>query len=332
MEPFKSNENDSFSTLNRTDLRELLIYLSKYYITYRETIGLPDYITFGTEIEYEQESSDTIYKISKFMNRNYKLWEVKSDDSLKDGGDELASPILTDERSVWTDLKNICDYLKSEGCKADKYAGAHIHYGAMILENDFTKWKDFIKLYVPYEHILYRFAYGEMTSFRKDGYHFAYPTMDILKEIYNEYKKRSFSEFIRTFKSYDKYNGVNLVIREVGKKTIGPKDTIEFRNPNGTINPIVWQNNINAYGKLLKAIREEKLDRGFLTYKFERSSKSYKEIKFLYNEIDLKNVLEFVDLIFDNNLDKLNFLRQYIGDFRGMYEVERNVYKRKFTR
>lgn len=74
------------------------------------------------------------------------------------------------------------------------------------------------------------------------------------------------------------------------------------------------------------------MDRGFLTYKFERSSKSYKEIKFLYNEIDLKNVLEFVDLIFDNNLDKLNFLRQYIGDFRGMYEVERNVYKRKFTR
>ena len=53
---------------------------------------------------------------------------------------------------------------------------------------------------------------------------------------------------------------------------------------------------------------------------------------YLYNEINLKDVLEFVDLIFDNNLDKLNFLRQYIGDFRGMYEVERNVYKRKFTR
>ena len=332
MEPFKSDGNDSFSTLNRTDLRELLIYLSKYFITYRETLELPDYITFGTEIEFEQGSSDTLYEISKFMNRNYKSWEVKSDNSLEDGGDELASPILTDEKSVWIDLKNICEYLKSKGCKADKYAGAHIHYGAMILENDFTKWKDFIKLYVPYEHILYRFAYGEMTSFRKDGYHFAYPTMDILKEIYNEYKKRSFSEFIRTFKSYDKYNGVNLVIREVGKKTIGPKDTIEFRNPNGTINPIVWQNNINAYGKLLKAIREETLDIKFLNYKFKHSTNSYKEIKFLYNEIDLKNVLEFVDLIFDNNLDKLNFLRQYLGNFKGGYEDEEHVYKKCFTK
>lgn len=332
MELFKSDGNDTFSTLNRTDLRELLIYLSKYYITYRETIGLPDYITFGTEIEFEQGSSNALYEISRFMNRNYKSWEVKSDNSLADGGDELASPILTDEKSVWTDLKNICDYLKSKECKADKYAGAHIHYGAMILGNDFSKWKDFIKLYVPYEHILYRFAYGEMTSFRKEGYHYAYPTMDILKEIYNEYKKRSFSEFIRSFKFYDKYNGVNLVIREVGKNPIGSKDTIEFRNPNGTINPIVWQNNINAYGKLLKAIREEKLDRGFLNYKFERSKKSYKEIKFLYNEIDLKNVLEFVDLIFDNNLDKLNFLRQYLGNFKGGYEDEEHAYKKCFTK
>lgn len=53
MELFKSDGNDSFSTLNRTDLRELLIYLSKYFITYRETLELPDYITFGTEIEFE---------------------------------------------------------------------------------------------------------------------------------------------------------------------------------------------------------------------------------------------------------------------------------------
>lgn len=332
MELFKIDENDSFSALNGIDLRELLIYLSKYYITYRETIGLPDYITFGTEIEYEHESKDTLIEISKFMRQNYKSWEVKSDGSLKAGGDEMASPILTDEKSVWIDLKNICDYLKSEGCKADKYAGAHIHYGAMILGNDYNKWKDFIKLYVSYEHILYRFAYGEMTSFRMKGYKYAYPAIDILKKVYNKRKKCCFREFITSFKSYQKYFGVNLAIRDVGKDIIGPNDTVEFRNPNGTINPIVWQNNINAYGKLLKAIREETLDRRFLDYKFKHSTNSYKEIKFLYNEIDLKNVLEFVDLIFDNNLDKLNFLRQYIGDFNGGYEDEEYAYKKTFTK
>ena len=34
-----------------------------------------------------------------------------------------------------------------------------------------------------------------------------------------------------------------------------------------------------------------------------------------YNEINLKKAIELGDLIFDNNLDKVYFLRQYIKSF-----------------
>ena len=35
-----------------------------------------------------------------------------------------------------------------------------------------------------------------------------------------------------------------------------------------------------------------------------------------YKEIDLTGSLELADLIFDNNLDKINFLKQYLKDMR----------------
>ena len=35
-----------------------------------------------------------------------------------------------------------------------------------------------------------------------------------------------------------------------------------------------------------------------------------------YNILDIDGALELVDLVFDNNLDKLYFLRQYLKDLR----------------
>ena len=40
----------------------------------------------------------------------------------------------------------------------------------------------------------------------------------------------------------------------------------------------------------------------------------------LYKEIYLDQALEFCDLIFNNNLDKLNFLKQYLKN----YKIARN--------
>ena len=46
-------ENDDFSSLRGLDLQELITYIENYYLDYRDTLGLPNNLTFGVEIEYE---------------------------------------------------------------------------------------------------------------------------------------------------------------------------------------------------------------------------------------------------------------------------------------
>ena len=90
------------------------------------------------------------------------------------------------------------------------------------------------------------------------------------------------------------------------------KDTLEFRTPNATLNPIIWQNNLNTFVKLLKYTANSSFDMDIVN---KRQILNKKLINpYNYNEIPIEEVLEFIDLIFDNNLDKIYFLRQYIKD------------------
>ena len=58
------------------------------------------------------------------------------------------------------------------------------------------------------------------------------------------------------------------------------------------------------------------VDEELLNYKLRNEFNLNMGNLFLYNEVCLKQVLEFVDIIFDNNLDKVYFLRQYLKSFQ----------------
>lgn len=327
MSNFNINEKSEFKDLRGIDLRCLLEYLNKYLIEYREDINLPDYITFGVEIEYEGKTEE----VKKYVRENYKTWKYVTDNTLELGGGEIVSPILTDKKETWSDLKAICDFLNKNGADTLHNAGAHIHYGALIFGQDYDLWINFIKLYAVYEHVLYVFSYGDKTTGRKEINSYANPVVTQLIWVLNKLKKVGKENLFKVIDNWSKYYSLNFaMLGAQGTSNITSLDTIEFRSPNGTTNHIVWQNNINAFGKLLKTIKEKELDIEYLDYRIDNISYLYQD--YLYNEINLKDVLEFVDLIFDNTLDKLNFLRQYFGDFKGMYEVKRNVYKKRFTR
>ena len=49
-----SKVNDMFSKFNKSDLKDLLNEIEKYYLEYRTSLDLPKNITFGVEIEYEK--------------------------------------------------------------------------------------------------------------------------------------------------------------------------------------------------------------------------------------------------------------------------------------
>ena len=47
----------------------------------------------------------------------------------------------------------------------------------------------------------------------------------------------------------------------------------------------------------------------------------YRGHEYRYNEVCLKDALEFVDLVFDSNIDKIYFLKQYLKDFEDNYAL-----------
>lgn len=308
-----STKNDSFSSLRRIDLQELLVETENYLLEYRDKLNLPDYVTFGTEIEYEG-----LFKVfaTDFIENNLTNWVSAVDYSLMNGG-EIQSPIMRDEIEYWQDLKKICNYLSKKKVDTTHNAGGHIHVGAHILGEDASAWVKFLKLYTAYENILFRFAYGDKINNRRKMCKYARPTADIL---YNGIKNLNSSDLLVDVLLELPVNKRNLAlsfynVKLCSSKTVMQRNTIEFRSPNATTNEVIWQNNINTFTKMLVSAKNKTIDEDFLNYKLNNEYLSYRENEYMYSEVNLKNALEFVDLTFNNNLDKVYFLRQYLKDF-----------------
>ena len=86
--------------------------------------------------------------------------------------------------------------------------------------------------------------------------------------------------------------------------------TLEFRCPNASFNPIIWQNNVNLFFKMLRYASSSKFNGDFINEKINKLDSGV-----IYDEINVNDALELCDLIFDNNLDKVYFLRQYLKSF-----------------
>ena len=325
-----STKNDSFSSLRRIDLQELLVETENYLLEYRDKLNLPDYVTFGTEIEYEG-----LFKVfaTEFIENNLTNWVSAVDYSLMNGG-EIQSPIMRDEIEYWQDLKKICNYLSKKKVDTTHNAGGHIHVGAHILGEDASAWVKFLKLYTAYENILFRFAYGDKINNRRKMCKYARPTADIL---YNGIKNLNSSDLLIDVLLELPVNKKNLAlsfynVKLCSSKTVMQRNTIEFRSPNATTNEVIWQNNINTFTKMLVSAKNKTIDEDFLNYKLNNEYLSYRENEYMYSEVNLKNALEFVDLTFNNNLDKVYFLRQYLKDFQENYGVKKTIVAKKFVR
>ena len=59
----------------------------------------------------------------------------------------------------------------------------------------------------------------------------------------------------------ERYSGINF--QNVDRNNLGKyttNNTIEFRSANGTMDPIIWQNNLNTLVKLLLYTKNNKFD------------------------------------------------------------------------
>lgn len=328
-----TNQNDIFSSLRGIDLQDLLVQTENFFLEYRDTLNLPEDVTFGIEIEYENVLRIIV---THFVNKNLSEWISKEDGSLTSGG-EITSPIMTDKPIYWQELKMICDYLTKKNADTCHNAGGHIHTGCSNLGNDVDAWRIFLKLYICYEHVLFRFMYGENISGRRTLLEFAPPVADklyrYLDEIDTANDMHAINEALR-FITYSKYYALNFDNAYFYDDFVKcDNNTLEYRGYNGCKNAVIWQNNINASTKMQVASRNKMMNEEFLDYKLEYEFNFYsRNNAYLYNEINLKDALEFCDLVFDNNLDKIYFLRQYLKSFQDNYGLKEAVKAKKFVR
>lgn len=324
-----TKENDMFSLFRGLDLQELLFQIETYYLEYRNSLNLPEYVTIGIEIEYENIKKS---KTDEYIENNLSNWCSKTDESLSSGG-EITSPIMIDSPKYWDELKIVCDYLSLNHANMSCNAGGHIHIGSNVLGDDVEVWKIFLKLYMCYENVLFRFLYGDKVNGRKNLLKYAGPAADILYNnldfINNAYCVGDFDDLAYEF---ERYLALNLGNVNWYDPYEDHENTIEFRSPNATTEATIVQNNINAISKLCIMARDKIIDEEFLDYKIKHDFRPYAGNEYLYSIVNLKNVLEFVDLIFDNNLDKTYFLRQYLKDFEETYKSSDSQKAKRFVR
>lgn len=307
----------------------------KNNLIYRNNLETNKDITFGIEIEFDKARKSIIEDLlNKAYNKQVlsNIWKLENDETIYDGialysplGGEAISDILKDNNKSWDDIKYVCEMIKSFGGIATTKCGAHVHIGANILNNNMKYYERLIKLWIIYENIISRFCYGEETEPRKTLPVFASSPYKYIKQLYNEYYDPKGEKLNLTYEEFIKNNKYSLGLKNLSlslkgldnnylKEKYQNKDwknnkTIEFRGGNGTLNHIIWQNYINLYIKLLMCCLDDNKDWELINKKFHQSLKN-QELEIF----DYEKAIEFCNFIFNNDLDKYNFMIQYIKD------------------
>ena len=295
-------------------------------LVYRDTLNLPSNVLFGIEIESERINCS---KIKESLMENGLEWLAGIDLSVYSGA-EVVSPVLKDEEKTWEELKIVCELMRKNHAKITPCSGGHVHVGAHVLDGDIDAFKIFLKTYMIYEPIILRFWYGEyltgrsgMRCYANQIQHFLYDNMELIMKCDN------LKEILSLLKFSNKYCAVNF-LNMIDIKTYSFRNTIEFRGGNGTLEPVIWQNYVNLATKLLLFVKRKDIDIDFLDWKVRNLVLS-NSLYMLYEGIDLKEMIEFVNLIFTWEIDKLYFARQYLKDMRFGYGNEAKL-SRKFIK
>lgn len=274
----------------------------------RDKIGILENDTFGIEIEFDEVNLNDI--------KYGKKWLVHDDDSVtiqKDDnniGGEVSSPILKDTKECWQDIKSMCNYLKKKGAQASCFTGGHIHIGSQVLKNDPNNIRKLLKQWELFEPIIYEFSTGKDATLRNCAKVHAKKISNKLERMrnsicgYDSYK--TYYAWYNLFKSYrfNKEDGINF--KNYRGYEIDEGNTIEIRCPNGTLDPVVWQNNINFFIKFLKKCCCDNYDEEYIDFLLEKKQ---------YLGYGIDEVIDFTDFIFEERLDKIMFLKQYMKLF-----------------
>ena len=261
---------------------------------YRSILTLPKKVNFGLEIELENVDFE---KVKHTINKQFGgIWQVKPDKSLsKNNSAEIVSPVLQNNKDVWILLRKMGTLLEKMQPTFDN-CSFQVNYDGTLLK----KTKDrvrFLKLYAMYEDIIYKFSKGEDEKYRESFDMYASPIILTLKDTLRFKEEGLTTDMFYNNKRY----GISFKDQ---------KDLIEFRTPNGTYNPILWQNYITTFYYLLKHATSNKYNKKEIDEYIDKFMSIYLWEK--YEQINQAKALKFINAIFPHQVDQTFFMHQYL--------------------
>lgn len=275
------------------DISDYRKKLKNKLIEYRYSLSLPKNVTFGIEIEYENVEKELIdYYLDHEINKNIgkASWTNKSEFDIIDYNKfgvemngEISSPILRDSKKTWEDLEKVLELLDYKGAIVTNKCGGHVNVGLHVLNGKQDYIDNLIMLWYLYSKEIYKFSTGE---FKKIRYNADYSAQKISTSIENLFNYNIDYQF------YDKSHDVWLN-RNFSNRVL-TDNRVEFRIPNGTLNPVIWQNYINFFTRFVLACKKD-LDKDKMLYNIKHKK---------------SNMMDLINLVFDNEIDKESFIIQ----------------------
>lgn len=241
-------------------------------LLFRRNLQLQYHIPFGTELEIthfnilknlEQNNFAKLHiphqvdiQFKEQRKKEYSSWIFTYDPTVtkKGVGGEVISPVSILAPSFLNDLEKLCTFLKTYGAKIDESCSAHIHINFnAFLNKNIDCFKKFILILSYYEAELNRFFAGEEQDIRSlAALNYA---KSITDKLYFLDKKGLFTiqnwiTFLEELKKMKKYVALNVQYAKVSNEQ--NRNTVEFRTPNASLNPVILENNIYFLLKIVE--------------------------------------------------------------------------------
>ena len=314
------------SKLDNISKLEVMEKVKNHKLSYKTNIGFSKNMRFGVEIEaihpnffdflIKQDNVIFIDSINRWLDIDYTKWLLSEEVTLYEDvnylyfpevGGEISSPIFTDSKKCWNDLKNMLLLMKKnlKGITVNDSCAGHIHFDANVLERKAEALFSYIVLLLENEQVLTRFYNGEFINLREMADEYAIPFVNFLGNVrvtglkdYHNFVNALYEKMKPKQYAFDFY-GVYLAENDFGD------NTIEIRVPNGTLSKEIIQNNIMLTGYLLKFAASGQYDYEKAIYNLKIKDR---------NEpiIDMDAAFYVADFLPDEY--KLDFLRQYYKD------------------
>lgn len=351
------SSNIILSSLDNTELLSLLFKINEVPLTFREKLFLPEYISFGNEIEINDAPLDRTVLIVELFNdicelienERYAVHQEETADA------EVVTPILKDNVKSWLDFQEMYYLLEDTGATIGGNTASHLHIGSHKI-NTPERLSLLLKTLVVFEPIIFKFGYGYDTEPRTSL--IARPDKVVFSPMMTPKRVAAFTDSLDSF-NYKCYGEMNCKFKDFianelrfrpvfsfrdfdfNKLQYGidsdiptVSDHFEVRCFNGTLKPEITQNNINLMTKIVVAVVEDKIDKEYVLSEYAKYKKKrynfdrfcclldeekevpqYNRLLDGFNKIKMEKALKLADMIFDNELDKCYFLKQYLKLF-----------------